>query len=216
VGYLRDTADHAVLSAIKAYDPADTARDPVRAVYWAAGAGSDDLVEFDGTSRSHARSRPGAFKFNSLLEWLLDLVKGGTGGEHTGKRTVIGAASSGSGSKPRDAPPRAEASTASGETDAERRARLRAKMEEADRRDQARREKLAKKQAEQRVAAAEGEGEGEGATPVEDAPAPAPEAEGQVREDVQVDGAAEPEPEAAAEEAQRAGEAKETRSHEEL
>lgn len=87
-------------------------------------------------------------------------------------------------------------------------------MEEADRRDQIRREKLAKAQNQKATEATEATGT-DGASPVEDAPAP------QVEEPVAVteagaghsEDAADPVPESAA---GGDNEARETRSHEEL
>ncbi len=50
LGYVRDTTSHAIKSSLGVYDPADTARDPIRAVVWQPGAHRTEVVEYDGES----------------------------------------------------------------------------------------------------------------------------------------------------------------------
>ncbi|RSH92698.1 hypothetical protein EHS25_008143 [Saitozyma podzolica] len=137
LGYIRDTSSHSVLSALGVYDSADSSRDATRVVVWQPDASRVELIEYDGV-----------MKFNALLEFLQSHIDG----------TATPPPPSGSNQrqKPVEAPepaspptPSADepkvAPTATGETAAERRARLQAKMDEQERRDQARREKLAAK-----------------------------------------------------------------------
>lgn len=241
MGYIRDTPEHGIISSLGVYDPSDTSRDPVRAVFWPKGAKRSQLVEYDGEHLVHAlllvdhvryaADRTGAFKFNALLEWITAQLD--PAAAMPSERDLPSGSSPGAGTK-------ARADTAakkpSGDSDAERRARLKAKMEEAERRDQARRDKLAQAQkareAEEEAAAgvsgAVGEGDeeekvedGEVATPVD---APAPQAEESVEEEMlngqsKAEGLAdepEPEPQEVPEGGEGAADVQETRIHEEL
>jgi protein disulfide-isomerase A6 len=157
LGYIRDTSSHSVLSALGVYDSADSSRDATRVVVWQPDASRVELIEYDGESArldtvptvpTLSVALAGVMKFNALLEFLQSHIDG----------TATPPPPSGSNQrqKPVEAPepaspptPSADepkvAPTATGETAAERRARLQAKMDEQERRDQARREKLAAK-----------------------------------------------------------------------
>lgn len=50
MGYVRDTADHGIITSLGVYNTSDGGRDPVRAVYWPKGAKHAQLVEYEGAS----------------------------------------------------------------------------------------------------------------------------------------------------------------------
>lgn len=52
LGYIRDSTDHAVISSLGIYDPADTTKDTARAVVWQPGASRQEIIEYDGESIS--------------------------------------------------------------------------------------------------------------------------------------------------------------------
>lgn len=166
LGYIRDTSSHSVLSALGVYDSADSSRDATRVVVWQPDASRVELIEYDGecarldtvptlstplrpwsmSGRNWWLTFAGVMKFNALLEFLQSHIDG----------TATPPSGSDQRQKPVKAPEPASpptasadepkiAPTATGETAAERRARLQAKMDEQERRDQARREKLAAK-----------------------------------------------------------------------
>ncbi|KIR30496.1 protein disulfide-isomerase domain [Cryptococcus deuterogattii LA55] len=161
LGYIRDTTSHNVLSLLGIYDSADTTRDSTRVVAWSPGSQSGELIEYDGI-----------LKFNALLEWL--------------QTTFPSAAPSNTKQKPIKTPQstvkpndkKQEQISAQAQNDA---AARRAKLEEIERRDRARREKAAEAaRAQAMVSEPEPEIEKE-ATPVEDAADAAP---AQVVEDI--------------------------------
>ncbi|OWZ55545.1 protein disulfide-isomerase domain [Cryptococcus neoformans var. grubii Br795] len=154
LGYVRDTTSHDVLSLLGIYDSADTTRDSTRVVAWSPGSQRGEFVEYDGI-----------LKFNALLEWL--------------QTTFTSAAPSNTKQRPIKAPQPTVKSTnkekeqipTQGQNDA---AARRAKLEEMERRDKARREKAAEAARAQAMATEpEPETEKE-ATPVEDAADAAP------------------------------------------
>ncbi|EAL22044.1 hypothetical protein CNBC1820 [Cryptococcus deneoformans B-3501A] len=154
LGYVRDTTSHEVLSSLGIYDSTDTTRDGTRVVAWSPGSQSGEFVEYDGI-----------LKFNALLEWL--------------QTTFPSAAPSNAKQRPVKAPQptvkstnkRQEQIPTQSQNDA---AARRAKLEEMERRDKARREKAAEAARAQTMATeAEPEIEKE-ATPVEDAANAAP------------------------------------------
>ncbi|OXG21085.1 protein disulfide-isomerase domain [Cryptococcus neoformans Tu401-1] len=160
LGYVRDTTSHDVLSLLGIYDSADTTRDSARVVAWSPGSQRGEFVEYDGI-----------LKFNALLEWL--------------QTTFTSAAPSNTKQRPIKAPQPTVKSTnkekeqipTQAQNDA---AARRAKLEEMERRDKARREKAAEAARAQAMATEpEPETEKE-ATPVEDAADAAP---AQVTED---------------------------------
>ncbi|KAK8865691.1 protein disulfide-isomerase domain [Kwoniella newhampshirensis] len=185
LGYVRDTASHAVLTSVGIFDSADTTRDGTRVVAWTPAA----------KEKTNVTEYEGAMKFNALLEWLqaqLDGTSSSSAGSNSGKAQQ----------KPVKAPepiPNAADETAS-DVDAKGKkakdaAAIKAKMDEAERRDRERRDRIAAAAARAHDQAA-AEGGGEEASPVEDAPEAVPE--GSVEPDeVVVDqgGAAEPVPE---------------------
>ncbi|RSH85865.1 uncharacterized protein EHS24_004046 [Apiotrichum porosum] len=151
LGYVRDTPKHEVLSTVGVYDAADK-RDTARLVYWPVGASRAEVVEYDG-----------ALKFNAILEWLEAHLSGtplpsSSADKPKGASEPEPAASDAS---------KARASATDKATD-DADAKRRAKLEESERRDRLRREKLAAKQA------AEQEQEDEEAASPVDAPAPEP------------------------------------------
>ncbi|OWT40958.1 protein disulfide-isomerase domain [Cryptococcus neoformans] len=154
LGYVRDTTSHDVLSLLGIYDSADTTRDSTRVVAWSPGSQRGEFVEYDGI-----------LKFNALLEWF--------------QTTFTSAAPSNTKQRPIKAPQPTVKSTnkekeqipTQAQNDA---AARRAKLEEMERRDKARREKAAEAARAQAMATeAEPETEKE-ATPVEDAADAAP------------------------------------------
>ncbi|WVQ71158.1 protein disulfide-isomerase domain [Cryptococcus sp. DSM 104548] len=170
LGFVRDTNTHDVLSSLGIFDPADATRDSARVVAWKAGADRAELVEYDGI-----------LKFNYLLEWLQSSF---TSSSSSSQDT--------SSQKPplkADSSPKPKAKSEQDEI-----ARRRAKLEEAERRDQARRAKAEAARAQIKAVLEEA---GEEASPVEAAPEAEP-----VEEIVTVDepvkdepGPAEPVPE---------------------
>ena len=167
---MRDTTSHDVLSLLGIYDSADTTRDSTRVVAWSPGSQRGEFVEYDGEAgHSFAAIIPdkkkGILKFNALLEWL--------------QTTFTSAAPSNTKQRPIKSPQPTVKSTnkekeqipTQGQNDA---AARRAKLEEMERRDKARREKAAEAARAQAMATEpEPETEKE-ATPVEDAADAAP------------------------------------------
>ncbi|OXB38562.1 protein disulfide-isomerase domain [Cryptococcus neoformans] len=154
LGYVRDTTSHDVLSLLGIYDSTDTTRDGTRVVAWSPGSQRGEFVEYDGI-----------LKFNALLEWLQTIF--------------TSAAPSNTKQKPIKSPqPTVKSTTKEKEkipTQAQNDATARrAKLEEMERRDKARREKAAEAARAQAMATEpELETEKE-ATPVEDAADAAP------------------------------------------
>ncbi|WVN85459.1 uncharacterized protein L203_100605 [Cryptococcus depauperatus CBS 7841] len=151
-GFIRDTSSHDVLASLGIYDPADSTKDGVRVVAWKEGAERSEFIEYDGI-----------LKFNSLLEWLQSFVSGSPlptpdlQQSQKRKHTKTDASSSRAGNAGEDA-----ASV------------RKAKLEEAERRDKARREKVVTDTIlhDQVEASAEQEKQ---ASPVEEAPDALPE-----------------------------------------
>jgi len=181
MGFIKDSSSHAVLSSLGIYNSADTTRDNTRAVFWHPEAHRTEVVEYDGP-----------LKFNALLEWLQSHIDGKQAGRSEQ-------------AKPKTNDDHASAGKNADSSAADAKARRQAKLDEAERRDQARRQKAA-----------------EGATrasKVEDAPKAVPEdgvEESQVTNDQTGGGAADPVPEMEAMEGNSAQEAQETIMHEEL
>lgn len=167
---MRDTTSHDVLSLLGIYDSTDTTRDGTRVVAWSPGSQRGEFVEYDGEAgHSSAAITPdtekGILKFNALLEWLQTIF--------------TSAAPSNTKQKPIKSPqPTVKSTTKEKEqipTQAQNDAAARrAKLEEMERRDKARREKAAEAARAQAMATEpELETEKE-ATPVEDAADAAP------------------------------------------
>ncbi|TYJ55893.1 protein disulfide-isomerase domain [Cryptococcus floricola] len=154
LGFVRDTNTHDVLSSLGIFDPADATRDTARVVAWTAGADRAELVEYDGI-----------LKFNSLLEWL---------------QSSFTSSSSSSQDTPDQKAPKSESSPKpKAKPDQDETARRRAKLEEAERRDQVRRAKAEAARAQVKAVL---ENAGKEASPVEAAPEAEP-----VEEIVKVD-----------------------------
>lgn len=136
LGFIKDTASQEVLSTLGS----ETGGDGARLLFWEKGASRPSVIEYQG-----------ALKFNALLEWLESAIEGNTAMPNSEPEPETEASES----KTTKA-----AQTANAEEAAARRAKMQAKLDEIERRDRLRREKLAA----QRAAAEEANG----GTPVEE------------------------------------------------
>ncbi|KAK4686384.1 hypothetical protein P7C73_g3754, partial [Tremellales sp. Uapishka_1] len=115
LGYIKDTASHSLLSSLGLYDAKDSSKDTARAVIWNGGVPNRaEVIEYDGV-----------LKFNALLEWLNSHLDSPSS-PPTGQKPLAGVPTS-------DTP----------EEKAAKLAKLQAKLDEEERRDRARREKVA-------------------------------------------------------------------------
>ncbi|RXK42578.1 protein disulfide-isomerase domain [Tremella mesenterica] len=126
MGYIKDTPSHEVLFLLGLYDPKETTRDGARTIIFSPGASLSDGQEYDGV-----------LKFNGLLEWLQSQLDGTASTKKTSRVK-----------SEEDIPESDKAGEKQKEVKiddaAEERKRRLAKLEEAEKRDKARREKANK------------------------------------------------------------------------